>query len=95
MIRFGGRFVQRVKVLGAPWKKCPHTFFPRVGLDSDPGSEEISPGAQGQDLGTFLISLYTAVLLCDFHSYLRAFTFNSSLSTGRFTLVWNTLMYKL
>lgn len=35
------------------------------------------------DLGTFLISLYTAVLLCDLHSYLWAFTFNSSLPTGQ------------
>lgn len=33
--------------------------------------------------GTFLISLYIAVLLCDLHSYLRVFTLNSALSTGQ------------
>lgn len=36
------------------WRKCLDTsFFPIVGLDSDPGSEEISSGAWGHRLGDF------------------------------------------
>lgn len=63
---FGGRFVKRVRVLGSLISprlgaKCLHISFPKGGLDSDCGSEDLRVLGD-RDSGTFLISLYTAVL---------------------------------